>query len=153
MDNMAHKCPLRHLPCTSTKDLARKVDYVGASGKVLDYWDFFIADGTHDPFSEYEITDPEAGNCDWVNGDGVDTPWPLTRADCTISLDQAELNKQQGMVDAIHLFHKANKKVSMDALLCSFGMMAFDGTYPGGACDNSMCEDPAIFHYFGAYFA
>jgi hypothetical protein len=37
--------------------------------------------------------------------------------------------------------------------LCSFRMMASDGDYPGGACDESVCDDPADDHYFGAYFA
>ena len=57
------------------------------------------------------------------------------------------------MVAAIELFHSSPKKASMDALLCSFRMMASGGDYPVGACDDSICEDPAIDRYFGAYFA
>jgi hypothetical protein len=152
MDNMASKCPLMNLPCTSTDDLVSEVDYVDAPGVELDYWSHFLVPGTHDP--EDEVTDPEAGNCDWVvKADGSTTPWPLTKADCTIALDQAELNNQEGMAAAIRLFHVAPKEDSMNALLCSYRMMASDGGYPGGACDNSICEDPAIDHYFGAYFA
>jgi hypothetical protein len=152
MDNMASTCPLMNLPCTSTDELVSQVDYVDASGVELDYWDHFLVPGTHDPAAE--VTDPEAGNCDWVvNADGSTTPWPLTRADCTIALDQAKLNNQDGMVAAITLFHQAPKNASMDALLCSYRMMASNGDYPGGACDDSICDDPATDHYFGAYFA
>jgi hypothetical protein len=152
LDNMANVCPLRHLPCTSTADLVSQVNYVNASGVELDYWDHFLVPGTHG--NEGKVIDPEAGNCDWVvKADGSTTPWPMTRADCTIALDQAQKNKQAGMVAAIQLFHKSSKKDSMDALLCSYRMMASDGNYPGGACDVSICGDPAINHYFGAYFA
>jgi hypothetical protein len=152
MDNMASKCPLMNLPCTSTDALVSEVDYVDASGVELDYWDHFLVPGTHDPAAE--VTDPEAGNCDWVvNADGSTTPWPLTRADCTIALDQAELYSQDGMVAAIELFHLSPKKASTDALLCSYRMMASDGNYPSGACDNNVCGDPALDHYFGAHFA
>ena len=152
MDNMAHVCPLMNLPCTSTDDLVSQVNYVNASGVELDYWSHFLVPGTHDP--EVVVIDPEAGNCDWVvNADGSTTPWPLTRADCTIALDQAVLYEEEEMAAAIRLFHVADKVDSMDALLCSFRMMASDGTFPGGACHTSMCDDPEINHYFGAHFA
>jgi hypothetical protein len=154
MDNMANVCPLKNLPCTSTADLLSENDYVVPNeiGVELDYWGHFLAPGTHG--IDGEVDDPEAGNCDWVvKADGSTTPWPLTRADCTIALDQAKERKQYGMVTAIQLFHRESQKVSIDALLCSYRMMASDGNYPGGACDDSFCEDPAMNHYFGAYFA
>jgi hypothetical protein len=151
---MANVCPLKDLPCTSTADLLSENDYVVPDeiGVELDYWDHFLVPGTHDP--EDEVTNPEAGNCDWVvKADGSTTPWPMTKADCTIALDQAKIYNQDGMVDAINLFHKSSKEASMDALLCSYRMMASDGDYPGGACDESVCDDPADDSLFGAYFA
>jgi hypothetical protein len=117
-------CPLKNLPCTSTADLLSENDYVVLDeiGVELNYIDPFLVPGSHNP--EGEVSDPKAGNCDWVvKDDGSETPWPLLRADCTISLDQAKLNNQDGMVDAIQLFHVSSKKASMHALLCSYRMM------------------------------
>lgn len=156
MDNMAHKCPLRNLPCTSTDDVASSVDYVDEAFEVLDYFRFFLGQGYHDPFSEEEINDPEGSNCRWTVGP-AEKPWPLTRADCTISLSQAIENGKTGMEVAIQYFHTKETDEIMNVLLCSLRIMASDGASPGGACDYL---EPDIIpipdvgaHGFGAYFA
>lgn len=157
MDNMADNCPLKNLTCEATEELADAVNYIEdyEVGKNLDYFNFFIARGHHQPYTPDEIEDEEGSNCHWtVNGE--DKEWPMTQADCTISLDQAVDEGKYEMEAAIRYFHMVSTKEKILVLLCSLRIMASDGSYPGGACDHIANPDLIIsgaeHHFFGGHF-
>lgn len=102
MDNTAHKCPVRHLPCTHSPTNVEccdydvpadscdidfngdgfacandwgddKTDYILEDGAVLDYFGYFLTRGEHQPTDISEITDPEDASCNWKFKSDVET--------------------------------------------------------------------------------
>ena len=153
MDNMAHNCPLRHLPCThDVTDLTwdtgtRPTNYYITNGAVLDYFKHFLNQGEH---SVHEaVVDLEQGNCDWTV-DGTQFPWPMTRVDCAIAINDGSPEVK----DAIEYFSGLSKEDIADYLLCTLRMLSTGnpGAAAGGACAEFEDEDPSHGHIFGAFF-
>jgi len=180
MDNMAHKCPLQNLPCHTNKEMY--YEFVADPGKdrlyfcnphehspqYLDYFDYFLTKGKHEVrFEDEDDPDPERPNCNWklekmddipcyndINDDENDR-WPLTTADCTIALDNAQLAfpNDTGMQDAMENFSSKVWNVEK-ALLCALRVLGGPGEKEGGFCDDFAYGECSAQpdHFFGSYF-
>lgn len=155
MDNMAFECPLMKLPATTTQadvnDFQPKDRLYFQAGDTLDYFEFFLTVGEH--VVQPTLDDPEAPNCDWFVNDRKE-PWPLTRTDCTLGLDNVErYSGLQALKDAINKLHTPGVSIS-DILMCSLNMLGGSGTPED--CKNIQVDDPMCIldqnHQFGAFY-
>lgn len=152
MDNMAAGCPLHNLPCSSCNDDVTRFIQGGTSpfyfksGDKLDYFSFFLQPGSHTPSSS------SSSGCSW-HVDGKSKSWPLTKADCTLGVDNVEKSGEIALANAIKNFHKP-EYVTEDILLCALNILGGAGDAEGGICDTiipSECQSKGD-HKFGAVY-
>ena len=167
---MANTCPLKELP--ALMDQTKYDEYISSPKffedssrggvyfepyDVLDYFDHFLEQGHHQPNDEFR-TDPESGSCNWdVDLDGDDVkerrPWPLTVADCNLSVTQAEKAGEFKLLQAIKNFHKPSY-YTPDILLCALKALSFEGKNLSGkgTCPTIPNDCKSDVNKFGAFF-
>lgn len=157
MDNMAMTCPLQNTPCkpgTPEMDEFYKVytdEPYFALGDELDYFKFFTRRGRHFPNNKF-IEDPEDGSCDWFVK-GRREPWPLTKIDCTLGLDNVVRSGEKVLAGAIRNFNKAGFRTK-EIFLCAMNIFGGRGGREGRICNRIIkesCRAPADTKFGGVF--
>lgn len=150
-------CPLKFLPCVpGTPEFDEFDDKCTDEpyfflGDTLDYFSFFLKPGKHEPSDRFR-KDPEDMSCDWKKNNRTE-PWPMTRIDCTLGLDNVEKEKEDALAAAITNFHKPDYSPP-DVFLCALNILGGRGGVEHGVCDlikPQECQSKPG-HKFGAVF-
>jgi hypothetical protein len=157
MDNMASLCPIKRLTCIAGSSdvdaFTNKAKLYFKAGDNLDYFNFFLARGTHETIPDFG--DDSNPNCNWyVNGRQV--PWPMTGIDCTMGLGNAQRFGPPALATAIKNFaHNATVYKRIDILQCALKILGGAGGTELGACTRVIpkeCKSNPN-HKFGAFFS
>lgn len=157
MDNMALTCPLQHMPCKAGTPEMNEFfkEYTDepyfSLGDELDYFKFFLRRGKHIPNNKF-MEDPEDGSCDWFKK-GRKEPWPMTKIDCTLGLDNVVKSGEKQLAQAIRNFYKAGFR-TQEIFLCAMNIFGGRGGKEGRICNRVLaptCKAPGQ-HKFGGVF-
>ena len=180
-DNMATTCPLKNLPASGEADCMDELDKYRTTSRIyfqpgdaLDYFKFFLNNGTHVPTPSNEIitlADFEKANCKWKSTqNGRRYHWPMTRPDCVLGYSAVEaraliINTDSRLIalkDAIkalgdvgNALGDVGKKEKTKALLYALSILSGDESHQAPAhdyilgCNFTGNEYPALF---GAYW-
>ena len=130
MDNMIIDDVSDNLPLTTKEADVFQMNtrgpddvYFRDEDEVLDYFSFFLGQGTHVPLA---ITDPEAANCDWDRDEnGVEIPWPMIVTDCKLGLDYVSqfTPALDELAVAIDDFSKSDPSYWIRHMFCGYAIL------------------------------
>jgi hypothetical protein len=175
---MAMNCPVQKLAAVVDQGCTTQYDRFLSTGRVffnvndnLDYFDFFLNNGTCVAAETALITDFEAPNARWRASDangGQRFFWPMTRSDCILNTAAIEQRKAANALalddlvslkDAVMAYHGKSSATKLGSLLYSLDILSGVPS-PTGSRDpfvtisSTACADPAGLgpNLFGAYY-
>ena len=157
IDNMASMCPIKRLTCTAGSTdvdaFTNKAKLYFKPGDNLDYFNFFLARGTHQKIDDFG--DDSNPNCNWYV-DGRHVPWPMTGIDCTIGLANVQRTGPVALANAIKNFaHNPTTYKRVDILQCALKVLGGAGGAELGACRLVIPKEckSNLNHKFGGFYS